>query len=344
MQDDDLEALAAEYVLGTLAADERGQAEALLRVDAGFVDIVHRWERRLGELNVMVEAVEPPAELWDKLNSSIATLAAADKVSLAPSEPEQVSAEAEAETKPAADTDPAESPLVAALASALAQPEGEAATKAEAEPAPKTETKTKPGRAARPAAPRPDVKMQTGAADVFQLANRLRRWRSIAIVTGLIAAALIVFVVVTQVAPEIIPAGKVQMPQLFAPPTAANAPQGNRLVAVLQHDPAAPGFLLTVDPVSRTLTVRRLTAATDAAHSYQLWLMSPSAAPASLGIVGADEFTRRALPASVQTMRAASYEITFEPAGGSKTGAPSGPILFTGKIVESVPETPPPSQ
>lgn len=59
MYDDDRDALAAEYVLGTLSADEREQAEALLVIDPGFAEIVRVWERRLGELNVMVEAVEP---------------------------------------------------------------------------------------------------------------------------------------------------------------------------------------------------------------------------------------------------------------------------------------------
>ena len=30
-----------------------------------------QWERRLGELNVMVEAVEPPLDLWDKIKTEI---------------------------------------------------------------------------------------------------------------------------------------------------------------------------------------------------------------------------------------------------------------------------------
>src|SRR5271163_2260548 len=71
MYDDDRDALAAEYVLGTLAADEREQAEALLVIDPGFAEIVRVWERRLGELNVMVEAVEPPPDVWDKIRAEI---------------------------------------------------------------------------------------------------------------------------------------------------------------------------------------------------------------------------------------------------------------------------------
>ena len=65
--DDDKDALAAEYVLGTLSSDERDQAEAMLSIDPGFEAAVRQWERRLGELNVMVEAVEPRPQVWDRI-------------------------------------------------------------------------------------------------------------------------------------------------------------------------------------------------------------------------------------------------------------------------------------
>ena len=58
-------------MLGTLSADEREHAEALIAIDPGFAAVVRLWERRLGELNVMVEAVEPPPELWDKIRTDI---------------------------------------------------------------------------------------------------------------------------------------------------------------------------------------------------------------------------------------------------------------------------------
>src|SRR4051794_19350631 len=80
MFEEDQETLAAEYVLGTLSAEEREHAEALRSFDPEFDAAVKQWERRLGELNVMVEAVEPPKEIWDKIKSEIGgeTLAEAD--------------------------------------------------------------------------------------------------------------------------------------------------------------------------------------------------------------------------------------------------------------------------
>ena len=65
------DALAAEYVLGTLDSDEREQARALLRTDAAFAVKVSQWERRLGELHLMVEPVEPDPGIWARIKSKM---------------------------------------------------------------------------------------------------------------------------------------------------------------------------------------------------------------------------------------------------------------------------------
>jgi hypothetical protein len=75
------DALAAEYVLGTLDAGERAQARALLNVDPGFVAKVQFWERRLGELHTMVEPVEPEPGLWLRIKARM-TEPQAEPVSL----------------------------------------------------------------------------------------------------------------------------------------------------------------------------------------------------------------------------------------------------------------------
>ena len=71
-ESDDQELLAAEYVLGTLDAEERARARALVTMDPGFAAVVRAWERRLGELNVLVAAVEPPPEIWERIKAGIA--------------------------------------------------------------------------------------------------------------------------------------------------------------------------------------------------------------------------------------------------------------------------------
>jgi len=70
--EEDKDGFAAEYVLGTLDAEERAQADALILVDAAFAALVKRWERRLGELTTMVAAVEPPSPVWERIKSGLA--------------------------------------------------------------------------------------------------------------------------------------------------------------------------------------------------------------------------------------------------------------------------------
>jgi len=71
--EEDKEGFAAEYVLGTLDAEERAQAEALMLVDTVFAASVRGWERRLGELTTMVAPVEPPAPLWERIKEGLAS-------------------------------------------------------------------------------------------------------------------------------------------------------------------------------------------------------------------------------------------------------------------------------
>jgi hypothetical protein len=68
---DDHIALAAEYALGTLDADERAQVETMMSADKDFTVIVRAWEHKLGALNQMVGSVEPRPELWDKIRTAV---------------------------------------------------------------------------------------------------------------------------------------------------------------------------------------------------------------------------------------------------------------------------------
>ena len=321
MFDEEQDTLAAEYVLGTLSAEEREHAEALLSFDPGFEAAVRQWERRLGELNVMVEAVEPPPELWEKIKREVA-----------PAEPAGASAAPSAQESP-----------VAVLAADLMSLEAASAT------APPAEKADEPAPAAisPPSPPPMEPSRVERGADVIYLASRVRRWRRMTLALGALAALLALYIAVWQAAPNLIPpqlrpSGPAMMARSQAP---ARMPQ-DRLVAVLQQEPTAPAFLLTLDMAGRTLFVRRVSATPEVGKSYELWMISSRfGGPQSLGVVGTDEFTERKLPENydADTLRAASYAVSLEPAGGSKTGAPTGPVLFTGNAVESLPASPPQS-
>src|SRR5580704_17076272 len=64
-------ALAAEYALGTLSADERAQVETMMSTDPDFTAVVVAWEHKLGALNQMVGSVEPRPEVWDKIRTAV---------------------------------------------------------------------------------------------------------------------------------------------------------------------------------------------------------------------------------------------------------------------------------
>ena len=64
-------ALAAEYALGTLDADERAQVETMMAVDTEFTAVVHAWEYRLGVLNQMVGSIEPRPIVWENIRAAV---------------------------------------------------------------------------------------------------------------------------------------------------------------------------------------------------------------------------------------------------------------------------------
>src|SRR5688500_701650 len=71
INNDELNALAAEYVLGTLDYEERKGANSLIEVDHAFRGLVRIWERRFGELHLMVESVTPEPPVWERVKAKV---------------------------------------------------------------------------------------------------------------------------------------------------------------------------------------------------------------------------------------------------------------------------------
>jgi anti-sigma-K factor RskA len=70
------------------------------------------------------------------------------------------------------------------------------------------------------------------------------------------------------------------------------------------------------------------------AQSYELWLIpAEGGAPVSLAVLGSLD-AKLTLPAqqAARLTRGAKLAVSVEPAGGSPTGAPTGPVLFAGAI------------
>jgi len=69
-------------------------------------------------------------------------------------------------------------------------------------------------------------------------------------------------------------------------------------------------------------------------QSYELWLLPPGgAAPISLAVLGSLDARFALPPAQVGRLSAGSkLAVSVEPAGGSQTGAPTGPVILVGEI------------
>jgi anti-sigma-K factor RskA len=112
----------------------------------------------------------------------------------------------------------------------------------------------------------------------------------------------------------------------------------DQYVAVVNRGGELPALLVRVDTGSGTIHVRSLAAETPADRSLELWYIGPGRPPRSLGLV--DSPTRRvAIPASTEdrALEGATVAVTAEPKGGSPTGDPTGPVVYSGKLVKDDP-------
>ncbi|MBR0960383.1 anti-sigma factor [Bradyrhizobium japonicum] len=333
-------ALAAEYALGTLDADERAQVETMMAVDEAFAGIVQAWSYRLGALNQMVGSVEPRPIVWENIRSEIArTVLAQEPPALAEASP----------PPPVPESSSLQTAEAPAESSQSAEPE------AGAPETPRPEPDAIPDIAPQfiPQVHAPDINVvrapQAPVVDdgnVIRLEGRVKRWRNVASAVGALAAALLVTLSLQIFLPDALPgalrpAPRIQTVEVKTPaaPLAASA----QYVALLQGQGGGPAFILTIDGATRNFTVRKVGATPEPGKSFELWLISDKLPrPRSLGVIGASDFTARPLLAGydADVVNGATYAVTVEQAGGSQSGQPTSAPVFSGKLIETVPPAP----
>lgn len=163
-----------------------------------------------------------------------------------------------------------------------------------------------------------DAPLQPGAsaAAVVSLERRVRLWRRTAMAASALAASLVLAIGVRE----------------FAFP-----PKEATFVGVFQKDDVSPAFLLSVDLVERRITIRQVAAPTEPGKTYQLWIASDRIGPApqSLGLIEARQVTKT-LPFETTLLRQATFGISLEDAGGSRSGRPAANALHT-RLFEATP-------
>ncbi|MCG2632838.1 anti-sigma factor [Bradyrhizobium sp. WYCCWR 13023] len=370
-------ALAAEYALGTLDADERVQVATMMAVDQEFAAIVQAWQFRLGVLNQMVGTIEPRPIVWENIKREIAqTISTQDSYQ----DSERDSLEA-----PPVLVDAPPPPLPELSSSELSSPKSstqESSTQESSTQEPSTQELSSPEQPSQQA-PLPDVQPpappqsdsdvipdiapqfipQTHAPDprivpltqvpvaddtkVIYLESRVKRWRTIASAVGALAAALLVTLSLQILSPDALPgalrpAPRIQTVEVKTPPAPSSLPA--QYVALLQGQSGGPAFILTIDGATKNFTVRKVGATPEPGKSFELWLISDKLPrPRSLGVIGAGDFTARPVLAGydADVVNGATYAITVEQPGGSPSGQPTSAPVFSGKLIETVPPSQP---
>jgi anti-sigma-K factor RskA len=109
-------------------------------------------------------------------------------------------------------------------------------------------------------------------------------------------------------------------------------------LAVFNDEKSQPLWVVRADAQRGQLEIKAVNAtAPDPGRAYELWLLpAGGAAPRSMGLLPIDRATRDAqLPAVLtsQLGTAQGLAVSIEPAGGSPTGAPTGPVVYQAALV-----------
>ncbi|MDN4986478.1 anti-sigma factor [Bradyrhizobium arachidis] len=336
-------ALAAEYALGTLDADERAQVATMMAVDEEFAAIVQAWQFRLGALNQMVGTIEPRPIVWENIKREIAQAVAqgtpevppALSDTLPPSLPELSSAEPSSPEPPSQ-----EAPSLDVQPPAPSQSDSDVIPEIAPQFIPQTHA---PDPSVTPATQVPVV----DDTNVISLEGRVKRWRTIASAVGALAAALLVTLSLQVFLPDALPGAlrpppRIQTVEVKTPAAPLSSPA--QYVALLQGQSGGPAFILTIDGATKNFTVRKVGATPEPGKSFELWLISDKLPrPRSLGVIGSSDFTARPVLAGydADVVNGATYAVTVEQSGGSPNGQPTSAPVFSGKLIETVPPSQP---
>ncbi|MEJ0094797.1 MAG: anti-sigma factor [Methylocella sp.] len=144
------------------------------------------------------------------------------------------------------------------------------------------------------------------------LRRSLNRWRGAALSVGAVAALLAIFVADRELFHH-----KSVLPSY---------------VAVVNRGGDHPALIVRVDLGSGNVFVRPVAVEAPSGKSLELWYIDQGKAPKSMGVVAGDAI-KMPLPAGL-SLEKATFAVTVEPEGGSPTGDPTGPVIYSGQLIK----------
>jgi anti-sigma-K factor RskA len=142
-------------------------------------------------------------------------------------------------------------------------------------------------------------------------------WSSLAFWRGMAAAAIAVLVIA------------VVVPALRAP----EGPQV-KLVASLAADGSDVKYLAVYDAAEHAVGLSHVSGERASGKDFELWMIEGKNPPVSMGVIPAGATVRIPVSTLAQEKLAqgAVLAVSLEPAGGSPTGEPTGPVVAAGDL------------
>lgn len=150
-----------------------------------------------------------------------------------------------------------------------------------------------------------------GADETARLHRSRNFWRGFSLATGALAATLAIFVARQEI-----------LRRWGSEPS---------YLAVVNRGGDEPALIVRVDLAKGQVFVRPVSTEVPAGKSLELWYIGAGKAPVSMGLVDRD-IGRVPLPEGAKVEKA-TFAVTVEPEGGSPTGGPTGPIVYSGQLI-----------
>ena len=168
------------------------------------------------------------------------------------------------------------------------------------------------------------IEAQSERSQVVALQRRVARWRWGTAAAGAMAAALALFVVVDSTR---------HLPAPAPAPAPAPEPAPVLVASVTGTDQTAH-LTVAFEPRTGELLVSPGELAAAAGRAHELWIIPADGTPRSLGLVDSDAPQRHRLTPQLAShfQSDATVAVSVEPAGGSPTGLPTGPVIATGTL------------
>lgn len=156
---------------------------------------------------------------------------------------------------------------------------------------------------------------RNGGADIVDFAARARLWKRATFVSSALAACLAVFLI-----PGV--------------STFFRGPPPQNFIAAVNRGGTLPALIVSVNTELGQVTVRSVAAETPEQRDLEIWHVRPDTTPVSLGLLRQDvPITRLVSRSKVSFDAQDAIAVSVELPGGSTTGLPTGPIIYSGQLI-----------